>query len=223
MGTPVGVRAVRVSALTADGTPDFDNPVGGFLFCAGLSKFDHKFDKQTGKEIYDEDAGGNGCVNIKRPDRIKRVTGTLTLCKRFFDLDALMVDEMSALVDGDDITGVGVIAASGCGTSPNPNGVALELWSENINCDQLDADNPYVVTVVTRAFVSPPEFVLENGNSLPQYTFYGVPNSNFGDGPFGEWDNAVGTDDMPIFWDYASELPTCATPPTLIPIPAGAS
>lgn len=223
MGSPLGIVAARFSLLTADGTPDFLNPVGSFAVCAGMSKFDHKFERQTGKEIYVEDAAGNACVNRRRKDRTKRVTGTLTLCKRYFELDALIVGEMTALTTGPDVVGAAVNASNGCGADAADNGVAVELWSENILCDDLDPDNPYVVTVLTRAYFSPPEFVLENGESLPQYTFYGDPNDNFGDGPFGEWDNMSAIENSPIFWDYADSLPVCATPPAYAAIPATAS
>ena len=37
----IGANAVRVAKLVANGTPDFNNTLGGFVMCGGISTFQH--------------------------------------------------------------------------------------------------------------------------------------------------------------------------------------
>lgn len=220
----IGVSAIRFSRLTADGTPDFLNGQGAFALCSGISKFEHDFDIQEGKEIYEEDAAGNACVNIKRFNRTKRATGTITLCKRHHAIPEIL-GVASGILNGDDeLIGHGVEAAQGCGAVATPNGVAVEMWSENYDCDELDDEAPYIKSILKRAFFTPKGYVKENGLSLPVYDFFAIPNANYGDGPFGEDEDMVtGTDNMVYVELDADALPTCPDPLDYIPLPSGAS
>lgn len=217
----IGACAIRVSRLDADGTPDFDNPTGAFALCGGITKFEHDFDTEKGKEIFEEDACGNACVIRKRPDRTKRATFKLTLCKPDYRFDEILGVAV-ALTSAGDVVGKAVQAAQGCGGVTFGNGVALELWSEGWDCDSA-ADPAYVRAVLPQCFFTPNGYTRENGVSLPVYEGFSQVNDNFGDGPFGDLDELVGVPN----WVYAEldddALPTCPDPLDYIPVPGSAS
>lgn len=219
----IGANAVRISRLDADGTPDFDNPIGAFALCGGISTFEHDYEIEEGADIFTEDAGGNACVIRKRQDRVKRVTFTLTMCKSDYRLDEILGVATSVIeTPGLNVVGRVVHAAQGCGTVDAGNGVAIELWSEQWDCD-VAAAAPYMRSVIPRAYLRPAGYTRENGVALPQYVGFGISNNNFGDGPFGDLDLLTGE----TGWVYAEldddALPTCPDPIGYIPTPSSAS
>lgn len=156
LSNPMGACALRISRLRADGTPDYQNPNGAFVLCGGISTFEHDFEIQKGQDIYREDACGNPCVVRKYPDKVKRTTFTLTLCKDDYRL-AEILGTATAISSGGAVVGKAVLAASGCDTPSTPHGVALELWSEQWDCSA-PAATPYVRAVLGRAYLTPSGF-----------------------------------------------------------------
>lgn len=213
--------AVRLSKLTTTGAPDFNTALGAFALCAGLSSFQFDHEIAEGQEFYEVDGGGNPCVSRKRPDIVKRTTFTLTLCTRDHRVDEIM-GVGSPVGPAPAPTGKVVNVTQGCGGVTTPNGFALELWSERWDCNAADED-PYIRSVLGRAYAVPAGFTKENGVAKPVYKGFSVPNPNFGDGPFGDLDDLVGFTD----WSYAEvdddALPTCADPLAYIPLPSSAS
>ncbi len=220
----IGVNAIRVARLTSTGLPDFNNATGGFMMCGGVSTFQHDFDQQDGVEMYVEDAAGNPCVIRKKPDKLKRVTFTLTLCRDDYRLSEILCSpQVATIADGSAIAGRTFKVSQGCGTVVAYNGVSLELWSEQWDCDVALVTRPYMRTVLPRCYITPGGFTRENGVSLPVYKGFSVPNSNFGDGPFGDLDLLSATTGWAMADIDNDVVPSCVSPLAYINIPPTAS
>jgi hypothetical protein len=218
----IGVQAFRVAKLDADGTPDFDNPLGGFMMCGGTSTFEHDFEVEEGADIFEEDAAGNACVTRKKPNRTKYCTFTLTVCRNDYRLNEVFGIGANVTI-GQVVVGSAVKTNSGCAGVAVPNGVSLELWSEQWDCDVPKVDQPYQRVILPRCYLSPSGFTRENGVSLPKYTGFSIANNNWGDGPFGDAEPMAGQ----TSWCYAElddvEVPDCPSPIGYINIPGTAS
>lgn len=219
----IGAQAVRVSRLTADGTPDFGNAIGAFMLCGGISTFQHSFEVDQGADIFQKDAAGNACVIRKRPDQVKRASFTLTMCKDDYRLSEILGVAQSVIqTPGLNVVGRTFHAAAGC-SAVAPNGVSIELWSEQWDCDSPLSGAPYMKAILPRAFLTPAGFTRQDGVSLPVYNGYATPNNNWGDGPFGDSDLLVGRTGW-IFAELdALALPTCASPVAYLPTPSSTS
>lgn len=225
MESIIGVNAVRVSRLRADGTPDHGNATGAFLMCGGVSTFEHDFETEAGSSIFTRDAAGNTCVNRKRPDDVKFTTFTLTLCRDDARLaEILLEDQASLLTDaGDYIMGRGVKASAGCGTGQLRNGVLIELWSELQDCDGPASPYPYQRVVLPRCYLTPKGFSREDGLSMPVYTGYATKNANIGNGPFDDFDLTEDLGDF-VYFDFGDDgVPACAAPLDYVALPAVSS
>jgi len=216
--TIIGASAVRVTRCRTDGTPDYGNAVGSFLLCGGISKFEHEFTIEEGKDLYTEDAAGYACVNFKRQNRVKHMTFTLTMCRSDYRLDEIM-GVATLLQEGGNVNkGRTITATAACG-AVQKNGVVIELWSEQIDCDVPMVGAPYMRTVVHRAYPVPKGFTRENGVAMPVYTGFGVVNDNLDDGPFGDLPGLIGVRHG-LVTDYDdTALPVCTTPLAYVPIP----
>jgi hypothetical protein len=218
----IGVQALRVGRLTADGTPDFNNPVGGFMLRGGVSPFEHDFEVEEGADIFEEDAAGNACVVRKKFDRVKRATFTLTVCRKDYRLDEILAGADAVTLGGTTV-GQAVLTSAGCGTGVQPKGVSLELWSEQWDCDVPLVNQPYQRVILPRCFLTPSGFTRENGVSMPQYTGFSIANNAWGDGPWGDADVMVGH----TGWCYAEiddvAVPAAPTPIGYVGIPGSAS
>lgn len=218
----IGACAVRVSRLQADGTPSYSNAQGAFALCGGISKFEHDFEVEKGKDLFEEDACGAACVIRKKPDRTKYATFKLTMCKSDYRLDEIL-GVAQVLFTGPTINGRAFLAAQGCGSATFGNGVAIELWSEQWDCDVALSGAPYMRSILPRCYLTPAGYTRENGVSLPVYNGFAQVNNNFDDGPFGDLDQLHGVSN----WVYAetddTALPVCAVPPVYIPTPPSGS
>lgn len=220
----IGVNAIRIARLAANGTPDFNNATGGFMLCGGVSTFAHEFDIQDGADMYVEDAAGNPCVIRKKPDKLKRVTFTLTLCRDDYRLSEILCSpQVATIPDGAVIAGRAFKTAQGCGSIVAYNGVSIELWSEQWDCNDALAAKPYMRTVLARAYVVPSGFTRENGVSMPVYKGFSVPNANYGDGPFGDLDLISAITGWAMIDIDNDVVPSCPSPIGYINIPPSAS
>ena len=222
MESIVGVNAVRVSRLLADGTPDYSNPVGAFLVCGGVSTFEHDFETEEGSSIFERDAAGNACANRKRTDDIKYTTFTLTMCRDDPRLtEILLAGDAALLTDlGNYPTGRGIRPASGCGTATTKVGVLIELWSELLDCDAPAEPYPYLRAVLPRAYLTPAGYTREDGLSLPVYNGYAEVNPNVDNGPFDDFDLSEDLSEF-CYFDFGDDaLPTCTAPLDYVALPA---
>jgi hypothetical protein len=222
MESIIGVNAVRVSRLTADGTPDFGNDAGAFVMCGGVTTFEHSFETEAGSSIFQRDAAGNTCVNRKRPDDVKWTTFTLTVCRRDPRFEEIILESNATLLTdlSDYPVGIGIRAGGSCGETTTRTGVLIELWSELQDCDVPASPNPYQRLVLPRAYLTPSGVSREDGVSLPVYTGFASANTNIGNGPFDDFDLTETVDDL-IYFDFGDdELPTCETPLDYVALPA---
>lgn len=221
----IGAFAVRVARLTADGTPDFGNPTGGFMLCSGISQFEHDFETEDGEDVFERDAAGNACVIRKFPDLTKRVTFTLTMCKSDYRLDEIL-GVAAAITSGGTVVGRAFNMSAGCGTGTPFNGCSIELWSQQWDCSVPLAGSGFMRTVLPRCYLTPAGFTREQGVSMPVYTGYSTPNANYGDGPFGDLDilvsAGVGANWAMVDVDN-TVVPACVTPAAYVNIPPSAS
>lgn len=221
----ISAVAVRVATLTSTGAPDFGNALGGFALCGGISSLEYDYEVQEGAEVYEEDADGNSCVNLKRDDRIKRVTFTLTLCRSDIRMEALLLGNMASIVAAGQ-AGIGIVhkAGTGCGTGSTPRtGVSIELWNRRVDCSDYDTQYPYNRYVIPRAFVRPGAGTLDANPKAQVFEGYGIVNNNWGDGPFGDLDQAVGITNWPIGKFFDVQTPVCPATVTYVGIPGSAS
>lgn len=218
----IGANAVRIARLAADGSPDFNNPLGGFLLCGGISSFEHDFETEDGADMFTEDAAGNACVVRKKPDRTKRATFTLTMCRTDYRLNEITGVSKSVTL-GQVVVGHAVKTSSGCGGTTLGNGVSIELWSEQWDCDVPMVNQPYMRSILPRCWLTPAGFTRENDVAMPVFNGFSVSNNNWGDGPFGDADVMTGV----TGWCYAEiddvALPVCAATIGYVNIPGSAS
>lgn len=217
----IGACAVRISRLTTDGTPDFNNANGSLVLAGGISSFEHDFEIETGDDLLEKDACGVPVVVRKYPDIVKRVTFTLTVSKKSYELDEILNTGV-AVTEGGNIVGMAVEQAAGCEPGSQGNGVAIELWAEQFDCADF-ADSPYQKVIIPRAFLTPSGFSRESGIALPVYSGFGTANNNYGDGPFGEDDPLVGIDNWAYAEMDADDVPTMPDPFDYVAMPASAS
>jgi hypothetical protein len=218
----IGVQAIRIGRLAADGTPAFNNATGGFMLCGGVSTFEHDFEVASGADIFEEDAAGNACVVRKKKDRTKYATFTLTLCRSDYRLNEILGVSNAVTLDGT-VVGHSVKTNAGCGTPDTFYGVSIELWSEQWDCNVPLANQPYMRAILPRAYLTPKGFTRQNGVSMPVFTGYSEANPNWGDGPWGDAEVMTAQ----TGWCYAEiddpAVPACPTPIGYINIPGSAS
>jgi hypothetical protein len=221
MESIIGVNAVRVSRLNADGSPDSGNPVGAFLVVGGVSKLEHDFETEKGSSIFERDAAGNACVNRKREDDIKYTTFKLTMCRDDPRLsEILLPNQATLLTDANNYpTGRGLSPTASCGVAARSNGVMIELWSELFDCDVPAEPDPYQRVVLPRAYLTAAGFTREDGLSLPVYNGYATPNPNIGNGPFDDFDLSEDTSGF-CYFDFGDDaLPASVSPLDYVAVP----
>lgn len=218
----IGAVAIRIARLAASGAPDFSNPTGGFMLCGGISTFEHNFEVETGADIFVRDAGGNACVVRRRPDATKYATFTLTMCRNDYRLSEILGISNAVTLSGA-VVGHTVKTSVGCGSVAAPNGVSIELWSEQWDCDVPLANQPYQRAILPRCYLVPSGFTREDGVSLPKYTGFSVANNLWGDGPWGDAEVLSAQ----TGWCYAEiddvAVPACVSPIGYINMPGSAS
>ncbi len=221
MESIIGARAVRISRLTEDGTPDYGNAVGAFVMRGGISTFEHNFEVEEGSNIFDRDASGNACVIRKREDTVKWTTFTLTLCRDDPRLTEIILHGGATLLtDANDYPmGRAIVSGAGCGDAVASNGVLIELWSDLWDCDAPKADYPYQRAVLPRAFLTPQGYTREDGTAMPVYQGFAQANPNIGNGPFDDFD-VVGDLSNVVYFDfYDDALPAASSPVDYAEIP----
>lgn len=225
MESIIGANAVRISRCRTNGTPDHGNAIGAFLVCGGITTFEHDYEIEAGSSIFQRDAAGNACVNRKRQDDVKYTTFTLTLCRDDWRLtEILLHGGATLLTDANDYpVGRGIQGTQGCGTTTEPTGVVLELWSELQDCDAPADPYPYLRSVLPRCFLTPKGFTREDGVSMPVYSGYCVSNPNIGNGPFDDFDVSEDLSNL-VYLDFGDTgLPVCSSPLDYVALPAVSS
>ena len=109
----IGVQAFRVAKLAANGTPDFSNPLGGFMMCGGTRRSSTTSRSRTARTSSKRTRRATSCVVRKKPDRTKYCTFTLTMCRNDYRLNE-MFGIGSNVTIGQVVVGSAVKSSSGC-------------------------------------------------------------------------------------------------------------
>lgn len=206
----MGLCAVRVCRETTDGHISFNNPKGQFTLLGGISKLSYDFEVEKGADIFEFDACGLPVVIRKRPDIVKRVTGSLTLAKQDYRFDEVTGISVN-LVNGAVVVGRAIQAGTGCSGVAQGNGVGVEMWSEQWDCNVASAA-AYMRSVAPRCYFTPKGHDRTNGVALPVYEFFGNVNNNFHAGPKDDLTPLIGVTNWPWADLDDTALPTVPTP-----------
>lgn len=174
--------ALRVSSLGTTGAPALG--AGAAFTTTAFMRLGFTPEYVDGDEVEEKAANGSVCVYYKMPDVLKRCTISLAICSPEPELTKLLVGG-TVLLDGQEPVGY---AAPAIGVDPNPNGVAVEVWSRAVVAGKMAATNPYWRWVFPFGqFKMTGERALENGMMANEFEGWSVGNTAWGTGPAGDW------------------------------------
>jgi hypothetical protein len=174
--------AIRVSRLNADGS--LAGGASGSYVQTAFIRVSMTPEYEAGDEINQKGANGITCVTFKAPDSLKRVNLEVSICNPDPEFEEMIAGGL-ILAEGGKSVGY---AAPLVGEDANPNGVALEVWSQAIAGGKRASTNPYWHWVVPYASLRPSgDRVVENGLMANVYSGFGLGNASFGEGPTGDW------------------------------------
>jgi hypothetical protein len=204
--------ALRVTRLDAQGNP-LKGPEDVYVTRAFM-RVSFTPEYEDGDEVTEKNAAGEVCVTYKSNDTLKRATMELAICDPDPEITELLTGGVLLKYDQ---TGVPPVAPPGTAPSfgadyanatvgyasvkvndsPNPNGVAVEVWSRAIRNGAVDNDLPYYRWVFPKATLRPSgDRVIENGLLANSFEGWSVGNINFGTGPADDW-----------YWPDATDRP----------------
>ncbi len=134
---------------------------------------------QAGADLSQLAADGTLCADYKSPDMLRYVALTVSVCNPEPELrNQLGGGEVFVPSPGTGpATGYG---APSRGTIPQPNGIALEVWSRAILNGKPAATNPYWMWIFPYVQIWPTgETTLENAMPAQVYTGYGYGNPSW--------------------------------------------
>lgn len=192
---------LRVALLDTNGVP---HPGAGGLYCTDqLVKVAWKPVYEDGAEITRKNGSGQTCVNYRGPDSFKRADVEITLCAPNPALVALLTGG-SVLTNGSKVG----FATPYIGALPTRY-LSLEWWTIRVNDGIADPDYPYcrwVAPMAKNLRLSDKSFEDDAQDTVIQGQLY--ENSNWYNGPTGDWPTAVATDKcLQSLMCTAGELP----------------
>jgi hypothetical protein len=138
-----GLNAIRFSRLDAAGLPQ-DNtggsPAGAWVACDPI-KTELAFEYDQGTETIQKDGKGNLCFTRKRPNNLKSATVKFEVCGGDPRMLELILSGPGVVMGGGTPTGFGLQNAA-C-SAPTRNGIFVEWWTENYNCNATDSSVPF--------------------------------------------------------------------------------
>lgn len=174
--------AIRVTRLNADGSLATGASASYVMNAFIRVSFTPEFEE--GDEITQKNAAGAVCVTFKAADTLKRVTMEVAICEP----DAEFTEIVGGGVLLSSAGNVVGYAAPEAGVDPNPNGVALEVWSYAVQGGKRASANPYYHWVFPYVNLrASAERVIENGLMANTFQGQGLGNAEFGTGPDGSW------------------------------------
>lgn len=186
----IGGTALRVTRLSATGAP-LVGVKNSYVQTSSFISLSFTPEYEDGDEFSQKGANGEVCTTFKMPDTLKRVNFELAVC----DPDPEFTELLSGgalLADGADTVGY---AAPASGVDANPNGVALEVWSNAIVGGKRDGLLPYWRWVFPYVQMRPSgDRVIANEILANTYEGWGVGNLAFGEGPVNDWEFPTFTD-----------------------------
>lgn len=210
----VDACAIRIAQLSTAGAPS-TGANKGFISDAQI-KVDIGLELDTGAEFIQKNGCGNICAIVKEPDKIKRSTITMDLCKFDFEMMSLLCDGTLFSSAGH---GVGYEPPSVSAGDPDP--VCFEVW-----CKAWDSaaqaiptfttpNAAYIHFVVPFAKFTQNPFTLANG--ITTFTVKGDGSENTAitaNGPWNDWPSVIAggggiTHVYGVFLDATLPTATC--------------
>lgn len=172
---------VRATRLNADGTVMVGEQ-NSYVMKSFISlSFTPEYEE--GEELTQKDASGAVCTTFRSPDTLKRVNLELSICEPDPEFTELVSGGL--LLQDENESTVGW-AAPEIGVDANPNGVAIEVWSNAIQGGKRAANNPYWRWLFPYAILRQSgDRVIENGLLANSFEGWAVGNAPFGAGPGG--------------------------------------
>lgn len=201
--------AMRVARLAADGS----TPAGASNMYVTDQMVTLVAERETeaGEEIVVKNACGSNVVDVRDPDRTRRLNLTLGLAIPDPELLELMAGAVLSTTTGTS-DGFGYPLLN---TIPNQDGVSIEVFSKAIINGSLAATSPYWRWVLPKTY----GWVFgsrtwANAAMTETLTGFGIQNSNFGNGPTNDW---TGPADRVLAAKRAAALPAVACGYTATP------
>lgn len=183
--TSIQGAVIRVTALDATGAPATGTTTSYVMESFIHVSFTPNYD--TGTEVTQKNASGQICVEYKSPDTLKNVTLEVSICEPDPEFTALLCGGTLLTDTGATPQSVGWAPAA-AGTDPNPNGVALDVWSYAVQNGRRAGTNPFFRWLFPSTKLQPSGArVIEDGLLANVYSGDGVGNSAYGTGPGGDW------------------------------------
>ena len=172
---------IRITRLGADGAP-LVGASNSYVTKAFVSlSMSPEF--EDGDEFTRKTASGEVCISVKSPDTLKRVTLSLSLCNPDPEFTQMLSGGVLLSDSGTPANTVGWLAPA-TGVDPNPNGVAIEVWSKAMLNGKPAPTNPYYHWLIPYAVMRlSGEQVIQNDILETTFEGWGVGNAAFDDGP----------------------------------------
>lgn len=103
-------------------------------------KIDVTFNYDSGTDVVQKDGAGRLCFVRKRPDNLKNATTKFETCGGDPKLLELIINGDGQTIGGNTVTGFGLQNAT-CNSAIR-QGVFIEWWTEQYNCNSVDPTNP---------------------------------------------------------------------------------
>lgn len=188
--SPLSICAIRATRLNANGSPVGGNTVGAVTLVGGIGSLKWTAQYVTGDDIAELDGCGNLAVVRKYQDRLKRFDVELDFLVQSHELREIIYDA-TLLTSGGNVVGHADLVDTACSAAAAKNGVCIEAWSENWECNQADAAFPYQRVVFARGFFTPSDGQLQRGANHVVLKGYAQPNTNIGNGPFNDFPSSL--------------------------------
>lgn len=170
----VSASVIRLTRLTASGAlatgPSSSYVSKSFISVSMTPEY------EEGDEFIQKNANGDICVNVKKPNTLKRINLEIAICNP----DPYFTE----LASGGDLLGNGKgWAAPAIGADPTPNGVAIEVWSNAYIDGKPAGTDPYFHWIFPYARLQQGgDRVIENGLLATSFEGWGVGNAAFDTG-----------------------------------------
>lgn len=209
-GTHLGAACIRATRLNPDCT--YATGPNNSVTTTALISINTSADITEGTEIEQNNANGELCVSVKRPDNLKRVNIDLEMCS--FDIDLLNV----LTCQPEFLNGVGDTIGSYRQTGNNNcPGAFLEVWanvttSTNTGfCTPSGAAANFARYVFPRVQLTLGDGTLSEDFNSVSLTGFSEPNPNALDGPFSDLEIAGNIPgNTPEAWFYEATIPDTA-------------
>jgi hypothetical protein len=199
-GASLQCVAVRVTALTSDGTPA---PGNDMYVSDQLVKIDFNPDMEAGLEISNRGASGNLCVVYRTPDLMKRLTIEVELCIPDPELEVLLSGG-KVFFDSVDATDVVGFQYPKLMKDPTPDGISVEAWTRYVVDGYQPSAQPYLWWTFPRMYLRKGNRTIDVNAMANVYDGYAIENPSWDGGPLGDWEQdsdavvqAVFTDTVP--------------------------